>query len=268
MAELTRAAAGRGRETHGRRRSRRAQVRGGLRARSPCRWCRGTRARLGTERASPTQATASRLLPRGACCRPRCPVGPRRGAGAGLPPASSLARCWFTPSLGWDAAGGGAADAGCQAPRTGAGGGLGCSKKVTLFPFHWIKRLKLCLAFAAGPAGECGDMPSLAPRCCSCFPGPSSRDGPGRVREAGMSGRLLSLQRGHVAGEHWTRSCVPHGGAPSPPMAGVLTVTEGRPPRAGAGPGVCPRPRQSHPGPSRPSAIWCLKETHPYMRVK
>lgn len=116
MAELTRAAAGRGRETHGRRQSRRAQVRGGLRARSPCRWRRGTRARPGTERASPTQATASQLLPRGARCRPRCPVGPRRGAGAGLPPASSLARCWFTPSLGWDAAGGGAADAGCQGP--------------------------------------------------------------------------------------------------------------------------------------------------------
>lgn len=112
------------------------------------------------------QATASRLLPRGARCRPCCPVGPRRGAGAGLPPASSLARCWFTPSLGWDAAGGGAADAGCQAPRTGAGGGLGCSKKVTLFPFHWIKRLKLCLAFAVPQ-----DRPASAETCPPSPPG-------------------------------------------------------------------------------------------------
>lgn len=66
---------------------------------------------------------------------------------------------------------------GMPGPRTGAGGGLGCSKKVTLFPFHWIKRLKLCLAFAV-----LQDRPASAETCPPSPPGAAAAS---RVRAGG-----------------------------------------------------------------------------------
>lgn len=78
------------------------------------------------------------------------------------------------------------------------------------------------------------------------------------------------LCRGDTWLGSWTRSCVPHGRAPSPPVAGLPDGGGGAACSAGAGPGRA----RDHTNATRgrgaegPSAIWCLKEKHPYVRVK
>lgn len=100
---------------------------------------------------------------------------------------------------------------GMPGPRTGAGGGLGCSKKVTLFPFHWIKRLKLCLAFAVPQ-----DRPASAETCPPSPPGAAAASR-ARVRGTGPGtcGRLASVDAFCLCkGDTWLGSTGP--GAASP----------------------------------------------------
>lgn len=260
---------------------------------SPRRLAQATRARWrgraqsGPPQPSPTHATASRLLPSVPLDAGRPGPSGRRGY---PPPTSSLVRCWCTLSVGWDAGGKGAA-AGCDVVRAvpspqradrerqalaAASAACvcpepGCSNKITLFPFYWIKHLKLYLPFTAPQdgTGERRHSLPLPPGAAAV-----SRGGVCGVARAPAGGwyewtPTVSAEgtRGSGAG---LGAASPTAGRRAPRWQGFPTATEGRPARRELDPGApatTPMPPGAE-GPSRPSAIWCLKETHPYVRVK